>query len=102
MERQVESRRTRMKQIGVMHVVDSLDVGGTETVAVNLANRLPRDRFRSYLCSTRPSPDRNLLTSSIGHNVRHLGLNRKGTFDIGAILRFHKYLGEEDIRLLHV
>ena len=87
---------------GVMHVVDSLDLGGTETVAVNLANRLPRDRFRSFLCSTRPSPNGGPLTSALQGDVFHLGLDRKSRFDFSAMRKFSKFIRDENIQLLHV
>src|SRR2546421_178847 len=42
-----------MGRVGVMHLTDTLEAGGTERVAVNLVNLLPRDRYRPYLCTTR-------------------------------------------------
>ncbi len=87
---------------GVMQVVDSLDLGGTETVAVNLANRLPRDRFRNYVCSTRPGREGGTLSSALRQDVRHLALNRKWRLDIPAMLRFRKFIRDENIHLLHV
>jgi glycosyltransferase involved in cell wall biosynthesis len=88
--------------LGVMQVVDSLDLGGTETVAVNLANRLPRQRFRNYVCSTRAGLDGGLLTSILQPDVQHLALNRKWKLDIPAMLRFRKFIRHENIDLLHV
>jgi glycosyltransferase involved in cell wall biosynthesis len=86
---------------GVIQVVDSLDLGGTETMAVNMANRLPRDRFRSYLCDTRPSAHGGVLASAIDKDVYHLSLNRKSRFDLAALIRFRRFVREHDIRLLH-
>jgi glycosyltransferase involved in cell wall biosynthesis len=85
-----------------MQVVDSLDVGGTETVAVNLANRLPRQRFRNYLCSTRPGSTGAPLAASLQPDVHHLALDRKSRFDVGAMMKFRKFVRDENIRLLHV
>lgn len=83
----------------VMHVVDSLEVGGTETVAVNIANSLPRDRYRVYLCSTRRSGP---LAATLQSDVNHLSLNRRGRLDLAAIVRLWKFIAHEDIQLLHV
>jgi hypothetical protein len=38
-----------------MQMTDWLEPGGKERVAVNIANLLPRDRFDSFLCTTRRS-----------------------------------------------
>ena len=91
-----------MKPPGVMQVVDSLDLGGTETVAVNLANRLPRDRFRNYLCSTRAGRDGGPLAASLEKDVQHLALDRKSRVDIPAMLKFRQFVRDENIQLLHV
>jgi len=85
--------------IGVMQVVDSLDLGGTETVAVNLANRLPRDRYRPFLCSTRRS---GVLLSDLQPDVGFLCLDRRSRLDLGALLQLRSYICRENIRLLHV
>jgi glycosyltransferase involved in cell wall biosynthesis len=89
-------------KLGVMQVVDSLDLGGTETVAVNLANRLPRARYRSYLCSTRTGRDSSALASVLQEDVHHLALNRKSKLDISAMIRFRRFIRNENIRLLHI
>jgi len=85
--------------IGVMHVVDSLDIGGTETVAVNLANRLPRDRYRTYLCSTRRS---GALAPSLAEDVGHLRLERRSRMDFTAAAKLRDFVSRENIRLIHV
>ncbi len=40
-------------RISIMQVIGGLAFGGAEQMAVNLANSLPRDRFRVHLCLTR-------------------------------------------------
>ena len=42
-----------MNRIAVMQVCDTLAAGGQERVALNIANLLPGDRYRSHLCTTR-------------------------------------------------
>ena len=42
-----------MTPIGVMHVIDTLAVGGAEQVAVNLVNLSPGSGYRLHLCTTR-------------------------------------------------
>jgi glycosyltransferase involved in cell wall biosynthesis len=88
--------------LGVMHVVDTLDVGGTETVALNLANRLPRNRYRPYLCTTRHFQRKNTLLTDLDRDVPQLHLNRKFRFDPDAVVRLWDFIRKEDIRLLHL
>jgi len=83
--------------VGVLHIVDSLACGGTETVAVNLANQLP-GAYRSYLCSTRRGGP---LLSSLNGRVQYTCLNRKSTADLGAALRLSQFIAEKNIRVLH-
>jgi glycosyltransferase involved in cell wall biosynthesis len=83
---------------GVMHLVDSLALGGTERVAVNLANSLPRDRYRAYLCATRGSGP---LAQAIDSHVGFLELGRRHTCDAAALRRLAQVLRQEQICLLH-
>jgi len=85
--------------IGVMHVVDTLDVGGTETVAVNLVNALARDRYRAYLCATRRDGP---LASAIAPHVEHLCLNRKGRIDLGVVAKLARFVDKANIHILHL
>src|SRR5215470_165810 len=88
--------------VGVMHVVDTLDVGGTETVALNLSNRLPRDRYRPYLCTTRHFQRENTLLTELNRDVPQLHLDRKFRFDFDAVARLRNFIRKEDIQLLHL
>lgn len=84
---------------GVMQVVDSLALGGTETVAVNLANRLPRHRFRSFLCTTRGGGP---LLEALAKDTGYLPLERKSILDWQACRQLRSFVRNENIRLLHV
>lgn len=87
------------KVIKVMHLVDSLAIGGTETVAVNLVNSLPQDRYQAYLCSTRRDGP---LAAAVAAHVQRVSLRRKGRFDVRALRRLLRSLNEEKIDILHV
>lgn len=87
-----------MTALGVMHVLDTLETGGAERLAVNLVNHLPGNRYRTYLCTTRRDGP---LSSEISPDVGRLRLNRKGRFDCPAILRMARFLREADVRILH-
>jgi glycosyltransferase involved in cell wall biosynthesis len=87
-----------MKPIGILQVCDSLAAGGMERVAVNLANALPTDRYRSHLCATR---EEGLLAEFVAPHVSRICLNRAGRFDRAAMHRLVGYIRDNDIQLLH-
>lgn len=82
----------------VLHLIDTLDAGGAERVAVNLANHLPHDRFRAHLCATRRG---GMLEKEISPQVGFLSLNRRGRFDPGAVARLVAYIRQNKIEILH-
>jgi glycosyltransferase involved in cell wall biosynthesis len=81
-----------------MHMVDSLDAGGAEHVAVNLVNALPKDRFRAFLCTTRSDgPLEMLLDNTVGR----LRLGRKHRLDVRALLTLIRFIRKQKIRVIH-
>ena len=87
-----------MQQINVMHVTDTLDAGGAERMAVNLANLLPRGRYRAHLCTTRRE---GVLEDHIAADVSRLQLARRGRFDMKALGMLAKYNSQQGIDVLH-
>lgn len=83
---------------GVMQLSDSLNIGGAERVAVNLANSLPEGRFRSHLCSTRTEGP---LAQVVSPSVGRLRLNRTSRFEPRALRRLTTYIEENRIAILH-
>jgi glycosyltransferase involved in cell wall biosynthesis len=84
--------------IGVMHIIDTLDAGGAERVAVNLANLVPRERYRAYLCTTRRDGP---LSELVAEDVGRLRLQRKRRFEVGALRRLVAFIRQHRIRILH-
>ncbi len=83
----------------VLQIIDSLDAGGAERVAVNVANILSHNKdFKSYLCATRKE---GLLKNSIDKNVGYLCLNKKSTFDVSAIKKLRQFVKKNNIDILH-
>lgn len=87
-----------MNLTNVLQITDTLHLGGLERVAVNVANCLPRDRYRSHLCSTRAEGP---LAETILPDVGRSRLERKGRWDIGALARLVGYIRANDVRILH-
>lgn len=85
-------------RIGVMQLIDTLDIGGAERVAVNIANCLPQDRYRSFLCATRRGGQ---LAELIEPQVKYCCLCRKTRIDLFALSKLIRYIRENDIQLLH-
>lgn len=87
-----------MSDVGVMHVLDTLALGGAERAAVNLVNALPRQNYRPFLCTTRgEGPLRDAVAADVGR----LALERKNRFDYRAVRRLVDYIRTNKIIILH-
>ena len=87
-----------MNKLGVIQVIDSLDAGGAEVLAINIANALGNEGFNSHLCTTRKE---GVLKSNLNKNIDFLFLGRKKSIDFSAIFRFKKYLKKNNIGIIH-
>jgi len=83
---------------GVLHLVDTLEPGGTERVAVNLVNHLSRERFRLFLATTRRE---GALAAEVLPDVGRLSLNRVRTLDLRALRRLAAFVRENGISIVH-
>lgn len=81
----------------ILQIIDSLEIGGAEKMAVNYANSLASMIGYSGLVTTRVE---GKLKIKINDNVNYFFLNKKSTFDIGAIYRLKKYCVENSIDFL--
>ncbi|GAA3621408.1 glycosyltransferase [Flavivirga jejuensis] len=82
----------------VLQLIDSLNAGGAERVAVNLANALSNKIEASFLCATRKE---GLLKENLSNTVNYLFLNKTKTVDVGAIKRLNKFIKENKIQIIH-
>src|SRR5947209_20135306 len=85
-------------RICVMQMLDTLETGGAEQVAVTIANHLPRDRYVSYLCTTRRDGP---LEHSIAGDVARLRLRRKHSLDPAAVAKLVRFVREKEIQIVH-
>lgn len=83
---------------GVLHIIDSLTVAGAEHVAVTLANNLPQESYRAYLCASRKSGP---LQKRLRPHVVFFDLRRRGRFDFFAIMRLSNFVRRERIQIIH-
>jgi glycosyltransferase involved in cell wall biosynthesis len=79
-------------------LVDTLQIGGAERLAVNLANCLPRDQFQPFFCVTRGDGP---LRDSLNATIPFVNLARRHRFAIDPVRRLIAYIREHDIRILH-
>ncbi|WGD34863.1 glycosyltransferase [Olleya sp. YS] len=82
----------------VLQLIDSLEAGGAERVAVNFANALVDEIEGSFLCATRAE---GLLQSSIKNEVEYLFLNKQNTLDIKATRRLLRFVNQHQITVIH-
>lgn len=82
----------------VLQLIDSLEAGGAERMAVNLANALVPEIDKSYLCTTRTE---GLLKSGLLPEVSYLFLKRSKTLDLSALKRLGTFVKAESISVVH-
>jgi len=82
----------------VLQLIDSLDAGGAERMAVNLANALIGEVDGSYLCATRAE---GLLKAAIDPSVSYSYLKKRRAFDLVAIYKLYTLVKTEKISIIH-
>ncbi|QNK78748.1 glycosyltransferase [Winogradskyella sp. PAMC22761] len=90
--------RKNRRSLRVLQLIDSLEAGGAERMAVNLANALRPEVDGSYLCTTRAE---GLLKGSLDKDVGYLFLKRKRTLDFSALKRLRAFVNHEQITVVH-
>jgi len=81
----------------VLQLIDSLEAGGAERIAVTYANSLSK-YIDSYLCATR---DEGVLLKTIDKDVGYLFLEKKKAIDFKAVFLLKKYIKENEITIIH-
>ena len=82
----------------VVQIIDSLEAGGAERMAVNYANALANEIEFSGLVATRKEGN---LRNQINQNVSYLFLNKSSTLDIIALLQLRKFILKNNIEIIH-
>jgi len=81
----------------IAQIIDSLDVGGAEQMAINYANALSKEISFSAIVATRKEGD---LKSKIEEGVDYLFLNKKTTIDWNAAFKLKKYCKKNKVQFL--
>ncbi|MBD0833106.1 glycosyltransferase family 4 protein [Aestuariibaculum sediminum] len=82
----------------VLQLIDSLQPGGAERVAVNIANALSLRIEGSYLCASRKEGG---LKESLHDDVGYLFVDKRMTLDVWAVLRLYRFVKRENISIIH-
>lgn len=82
----------------VLQLIDSLDAGGAERIAVSYANALADKIVFSALIATRKEGQ---LYDQLSENVTYLFLNKKKAVDFGAVLRLRKFIIKNQVAIIH-
>ena len=81
----------------IVQIIDSLEIGGAEKMAINYANGLSKRADFSGLVATRAEGN---LKTQLNNDVSYLFLKKKSTIDFGAVLRLRKYCKENKVGYL--
>lgn len=82
----------------ILQIIDSLEAGGAERMAVNYANALADEINFSGLVATR---EEGALWNQIDEKVSYLFLNKKTTIDVKALFRLRNYVIQNDVTHIH-
>ncbi len=82
----------------VIQIIDSLEAGGAERMAVNYANALADTIEFSGLIVTRKEGS---LLNQVNSKVSYLYLNKKGTIDLKALFKLRKFAIENKVEVIH-
>jgi glycosyltransferase involved in cell wall biosynthesis len=81
----------------IVQIIDSLEIGGAEKMAINYANALSGKIEFSGLVATRAEGN---LKPQLNDSVSYLFLKKKSTIDFGAVSRLRKYCKENRVEYL--
>jgi len=82
----------------IVQIIDSLELGGAERMAVSIANALSDKIAFSGLITTRKE---GRLKNQIDSKVAYLFLQKKRSLDLSAVFCFRKYLVKNKIDIIH-
>ena len=86
------------KPLRVLQVIDSLEPGGSEKMAVQIANELSQKVELSALACTRKS---GALENELSKKVVSFTTNKKGKFDLKAFFKLKAFIKSNQINIIH-
>jgi len=85
--------------VRILQLIDTLESGGAERMAANIANGLAKQEgITSFLCTTRKE---GTLKTTITDSVGYLFLNKRKAIDISATKRLYTFIKTHRIHIIH-
>lgn len=91
-------KNNAIKNIKVLQLIDSLQVGGAEMMAVNIANALCRKGVNTHLAVSRKEGP---LKEQLHPEVGYFFLNRTRLLDLKSFFKLHQYIKNQQISIIH-
>lgn len=82
----------------IIQLVDSLEMGGTERMCINIANGLSSSGIENGVIVTRKP---YTLTSRLNPGTTLLTCNKKNRWDLASFIRIYRFISKEKPQLLH-
>lgn len=84
--------------MNIMQMIDNLNIGGSERMAVNISNVLVKNGNHIVLCTSR---EKGALTEFVDKGVKLECLNKKKAWDVIAFRRFLNIIKSNQVELIH-
>ena len=91
-------KKLDITKMRILQLIDSLEAGGAERIAVNFANALSDKVSMSALVATRQE---GILKNELHEKVSYLFLNKKRTIDLKSIFRLRSFVKKNNINIVH-
>jgi glycosyltransferase involved in cell wall biosynthesis len=82
----------------IVQIIDSLEAGGAERMAVNYANALAKTIEFSGLVVTRKE---GALLNQMSSDVAYLFLNKKNVLDFKSLYKLRKFIMDNSVEIIH-
>ncbi|WP_163400264.1 glycosyltransferase [Flavobacterium fluviatile] len=82
----------------ILQIIDSLEAGGAERMAVNYANALAKKIEFSGLVATRKE---GVLKNQIDSKVSYVFLDKKKSIDLKAVFKLRKFIKNNKVDIVH-
>ena len=86
------------RKLRIVQLIDSLEAGGAERMAVNYANTLAEVLPFSALVTTRKE---GALKAQLSQEVGYLFLDKKGKLGLSAVLKFRNFIKRNKVDVIH-
>lgn len=82
----------------ILQVIDTLQPGGAERMAISYAKLLQKNNHKSFICCTRAE---GILKESLYPEIGYLFLNKKSSLDLSAFIKLRNYILDNKIEIVH-